>query len=344
MNRYNEIYNQIKHNWDCVAKPLDSMGRFEELTAKIGAIQNSVSPKLDKICLLVLCADNGIVEEGVSQSGQEVTSICTKNIAAGKSAAGVMAASLGIDVRVVDLGIATMDEIPNVINRKIRAGTRNFIKEPAMASDECKRAVQVGMELAEECHKKYDAICIGEMGIGNTTTSAAVAAGLLGLNAEEVCGRGAGLSDDGLSRKISVVSQAIKKYNLSDSSALKILECVGGFDIAGMVGVYLGAKKYGIPVILDGAISMTAALLSEKIDSGTKNFLIPSHKSREPLAQKICAELGTEFTPVIDGAMALGEGSGAVIMTGVLRTALEVYNNAVKFEDSGVTQYKRNTK
>ena len=344
MNKYNEVYNQIRHNWDCVAKPLDSMGRFENLTAKIGAIQNSVYPKLDKVCLLVLCADNGIVEEGVSQSGQEVTAICAKNISAGKSAAGVMAESLGIDVRVVDLGIATTDDIPNVINRKIRTGTRNFIKEPAMTSDECERAIQAGMELACECSKKYDAICIGEMGIGNTTTSAAVAAGLLCLGAEEVCGRGAGLSDEGLNRKIGVVSQAIEEYKLSDSSARKILECVGGFDIAGMVGVYLGAKKYEIPVILDGAISMTAALLSEKIDSGVKNYLIPSHKSREPLAQKICAELGTDFTPVIDGAMALGEGSGAVMMTGLLRTALEVYNNAVKFESSGVAQYKRNAK
>ena len=182
------------------------------------------------------------------------------------------------------------------------------------------------------------------MGIGNTTTSAAIAAGLMRLSAEEVCGRGAGLSDQGLNRKISVVSQAIEKYKLSDRSPREILEFVGGFDIAGMVGAYLGAKRYGIPVILDGAISMTAALLSEKIDSGCKNYLIPSHKSREPLARKICAELGSDFTPVIDGAMALGEGSGAVMMTGLLRSALQVYNNALKFEASGVGQYKRNAK
>ena len=336
-----KIFNQIKHNWDCVAKPLDGMGRFEELTAKIGAIQGTESPRLDKVGLLVLCADNGIVEEGVSQSGQEVTAICAKNIAAGKSAVGVLSASLGLDLLTVDMGIASADEIPNVINRRICAGSRNFSKEAAMSWAECESAIQTGIELAGECSKKYDAVCIGEMGIGNTTTSAALAAGLLGLSAEEVCGRGAGLSDDGLKKKISVVDAAIKKYDLYKKPAHEILECVGGFDIAGMVGVYLGAKKYGLPVILDGAISVTAALAAVKIDPECKDFLLPSHKSREPLMEKICAELGEDFAPVIDGGMALGEGTGAVMMTGLLKGALEVYNKALKFENSGVSQYER---
>ena len=344
MSKYQEIFNQIKHKWDCVAKPLDSMGRFEALTAKIGAIQGTDSPHLDKVALLVFCSDNGIVEEGVSQSGQEVTAICAKNIAAGKSAAGVMAASLGIDLLVIDVGIACQEEIPGVINRKIRAGTRNFIKEAAMTREECQRAIQTGIEFAGECSKKYDAVCIGEMGIGNTTTSAAVAAGLLRLGADEVCGRGAGLSDMGLEKKIRSVAAAIEKYDLVDRSAGEILEFVGGFDLAAMAGVCLGAKKYGLPVILDGAISLTAALLSEKIDRGCRDYLIPSHKSREALAGKICAVLGDDFIPVIDGGMALGEGSGAVMMTGLLRTALEVYNGALKFGDSGVAQYQRNAK
>ena len=344
MNKYQEVFNQIKHNWDCVAKPLDSMGRFEELTAKIGAIQGTDSPQLDKLALLVFCADNGIVEEGVSQSGQEVTAICAKNIAAGKSAAGVMAAGLGIDLLVVDVGIACADEIPKVLNRRVRAGTHNFMKDPAMSWADCESAIQTGIELAGNCSKKYDAVCIGEMGIGNTTTSAAVAAGLLHLSAEEVCGRGAGLSDQGLARKISVVDAAIKKYDLYNKSAHEILECVGGFDLAGMVGVILGAKKYGLPLILDGAISLTAALAAVRIDPDCREFLIPSHKSREPLAGKICAELGEDMSPVIDGGMALGEGTGAVMMAGLLKGALEVYNKALKFEDSGVAQYKRESK
>ena len=338
------IFNQIKENWDCISKPLDSMGRFEELTAKLGVIQNSIYPKLDKVALLVLCADNGVVEEGVSQSGQEVTAICARNIAEGNTSAGVMAKALGIDVLAVDMGIAVTEEIPDVLDRKIRAGTRNFAKEAAMTWGECQSAIQTGISLAEECKKKYDAVCIGEMGIGNTTTSAAVAAGLLGLSAEEVCGRGAGLSDQGLQRKICVVDAAIKKYDLYNKSAHEVLECVGGFDIAGMVGVYLGAKKVGLPVILDGAISLTAALAAVKMEEDAGHYLIPSHRSREPLAEKICAELGADFSPVIDGAMALGEGSGAVMMTGLLRTALEVYNKALRFGDSGVGQYKRKSK
>lgn len=201
------LYEQIKNNWDFVAKPLDSMGRFEDLTAKLGAIQNSVYPKLDKVCLLVLCADNGIVEEGVSQSGQEVTAICARNIAAGKSAAGVMAKALGIDILTVDLGIACADEIPGVLNRKMRAGTRNFMKEAAMSWPECESAIQTGIELAGQCSKKYDAVCIGEMGIGNTTTSAALAAGLLGLRARDVCGRGPDFLTKGWQEKLMLLTR-----------------------------------------------------------------------------------------------------------------------------------------
>ena len=344
VNKYQEIFNQIKHNWDCVAKPLDGMGRFEELTAKIGAIQGTTFPRLDKLALLVFCADNGIVEEGVSQSGQEVTAICAKNIAAGKSAAGVMAAGLGIDLLTVDVGIACADEIPKVLNRRVRAGSRNFMKEAAMSWAECESTIQTGIELAADCSKKYDAVCLGEMGIGNTTTTAALAAGLLGLGAEEVCGRGAGLSDQGLARKISVVDAAIKKYDLYNKSAHEVLECAGGFDLAALCGVCLGGKKYGLPVILDGAISVTAALAAVRMDEECRDFLLPSHKSREPLMEKICAELGRDMTPVIDGGMALGEGSGAVMMAGLLKTALEVYNKALKFEESGVNQYERKSK
>ena len=165
---------------------------------------------------------------------------------------------------------------------------------------------------------------------------------LLGLTAEEVCGRGAGLSDSGFQKKLNVIKKAIEKYDIYNQDVYKIIQTVGGFDIAAMIGVYLGAKKCGLPVILDGAISLAAALAAVRIDAEVKDFLLPSHKSREEVAEKIALALGKDFTPVIDGNMALGEGTGAVMMLGLLRTALEVYNNALKFEDSGVGQYKRN--
>ena len=333
------VFNQIKENWDKIAKPLDSMGKFEGLIAKIGQIQNSVRPKLSKICLLVFCADNGIVEEGVSQSSSEVTATCAGNIAEKKSSAGVMAQSLGIDVRVIDVGMKASEKIPLVYDRKIRQGSRNFIKEAAMTEDEVKKALQTGKEFISDCKKEgCHAVCIGEMGIGNTTTSAAVAASLLHLPAKEAAGRGAGLSDRGLLKKISVIERAIKKYSLYDADVYRVLQAVGGYDIAAMTGAMLGAMEEGMPLILAGLISQVAALCASKMNQQVLDYLIPSHKSREPLSGKI--NLGLDA--VIDADMALGEGSGALMMAGLLRTALAVYDNALLFENSGVGQYKRN--
>lgn len=287
-----------------------------------------------------MCADNGIVEEGVSQSGQEVTRICAKNIAAGKTAVGALAKFSGTKIITADFGINSDESIPGVLDFKIRKGTRNFLKESAMTKEEAEEAIGRGMELALSCKKSgFDILCLGEMGIGNTTTSAAVTASILRCEASKTAGRGAGLSSGGLERKISVIQRAIGKYSLYEKSAFDILRTVGGFDIAGMAGVCLAAKKHGIPVVLDGAVSMAAALAAEKIESGISRYLIPSHKSREPMASKIASALGLE--PVLDAGMALGEGSGAVLMMNVIKGALEVYENCVPFEKSGVEQYTR---
>lgn len=341
MSKLNEsIQAQIKQNWDSIAKPLDSMGKFEALIAKIGAVQNSVYPTLAKPAVVVLCSDNGIVEEGVSQSGQEVTATCAQNIALGKSSVGVMAAGLGADVFTVDLGIASKEKIDKVIDKKIREGTRNFLKAPAMTEAELNKALEIGSDLARSLKNSgYDVICIGEMGIGNTTTCAAVAASVLGLPADSCTGRGAGLSDAGFKRKKQVINAAIHKYGLYTADVKKILQCVGGYDIAGMAGVFIGAKVCGIPVILDGIVSVVAALVCTRLYAGIEDVLIPSHKSREPVVQRVFEEL--KLLPVIEADMALGEGSGAVMMLGLLRSALCVYDKALRFGDSGVEQYTR---
>lgn len=337
---YTEIYNEIKRNWDRAAKPLDSLGKLEETICKIGAVQNTVHPKVSRIAVLVFCSDNGIVEEGVSQSGQEVTRICAGNIAAGKTAVGALAKFAGTEIITADFGMNTGEKIPGVLDMKIRMGTRNFLKESAMTESETEDAIQKGMELAGRCRKSgIEILCLGEMGIGNTTTSAAVAASLLKCAASQIAGRGAGLSDEGLRKKISVIQGAIDKYSLYGKSALEILRTVGGFDIAGMAGACLAAKKYGIPVVLDGAVSMVSALVAENLESGICDYLVPSHKSREPLASKVAAALNLE--PVLDADMALGEGTGAVLMMNVIKAALEVYENCVPFEKSGVEPYHR---
>lgn len=336
---FNQIFSQIKLNWDSIAKPLDSLGKLEEIVCRIGAVQGTVHPCVEKSAVLIFCGDNGVVEEGISQSDQSVTRICAENIAAGKTTVGIMASQCGTDVIAVDVGMNCGD-VKGVLNRKIRRGTRNFAKEKAMTREEVLSAIEIGKEMVADLKARgYNILCVGEMGIGNTTTSAAVACGLLKVKACQVTGRGAGLSAAGLEKKISVVQAAVDKYGLWNAGVLEVLEAVGGFDICAMAGAFLGARKQGIPVVLDGAISMVAALAAEGLEPGTVDFLVASHKSREPLVKMVCDALGVN--PVLDAGMALGEGTGAVIMMGVIKTACAVYEKSVPFCESGVGQYTR---
>lgn len=343
-----EIYQQIKAAWDHIAKPLDSMGTFEELLSRIGAIQGRRVPDLKKARLLVCCADNGIVEEGVSQSGQEITAICAESIANGKSSAAIMAGTAGVDVMTLDVGINTDKKLENVRNVKIRKGTRNFRKEPAMTPDESMAAIRLGMDLVRESKEEgYSILCIGEMGIGNTTTSSAVTAALMKLPVKEVTGRGAGLDDEKLLHKQQVIEEALAVYGYEDSisretnseQALDVLTKVGGLDIAVMAGICLGGAAYGVPIVLDGFISLAAALVACRIKPVTKEYLIPSHSGKEPAMQRIEEELS--LTPVIYAHMALGEGTGAVMMMQLLKTANAVYENSISFEKAGIAQYER---
>lgn len=337
------IGSQVKDKWDAIAKPLDGFGRFESITARIGAIQGTADIEISSRALLIMCADNGIVEEGVSQSGQEVTAIVTENMTRGESSVCKMAKKAGVDIKVIDIGInADIKGAGSVefLDRKVAYGTRNFLKEPAMTEQETLAAIQTGIELAEDCKRAgYHILAIGEMGIGNTTTSSAIAAAMLGCNPEEIAGKGAGLSDEGLSCKRKVIKTALEKYNLMDAEPMTILTAVGGLDIAGLAGICIGGAVSGIPIVLDGVISAVAALAAERMVPGVKDYLIPSHTSREPAAKRIMEELG--LYPVIDGDMALGEGTGAVMMFPLLELALSVYGQRTEFADIGIEKYQR---
>lgn len=335
-----EIFVQIKARWDRSAKPLDGMGRFEELTAQIGAILGTVQFDIHKKAVVVMCADNGIVKEGVSQSGQEVTSAVASSMGKGCSSVGKMAKSIGADVIPVDLGINHNGKIEGVLDRKIAPGTKNFREEPAMTEKEALTAIWTGIEMAGYCKENgYHLIATGEMGIGNTTTASAVAAALTGLPAAKVTGRGAGLTDAGLRKKRQVIEEALQKYQFKKEEALRILSTVGGFDIAGMAGLCIGGAVYHIPVVLDGIISVAAALVAQRLKPGVKNYLIPSHKSREPAAEWMLNEL--QLQPVIDASLALGEGTGAVMMFTLLDMAMTLFCEQTLFSDIGVEPYTR---
>lgn len=331
---------KILENWDNIAKPIDGMGEFERLTAQIGAIQGTEQIRTKKKAVLIMCADNGIVEEGVSQSGQEVTLAVVKSMAKKTSSVGRMAAFAKADTIPVDIGICSKEKISGVLDRKIRCGTRNFRKTAAMTEEETVKAVLTGIACVEECREKgYHLLAAGEMGIGNTTTSSAIAAALLKCGVQEVTGRGAGLTDDKLIQKQMVIREALDIYRLREAEPFQILETVGGLDIAGLVGVCIGGALFRIPVVLDGVISLTAALLAERLVSGTKEYLLASHKGKEPAACKLLEALG--LRPVIDAEMALGEGTGAVMLFQLLEAALCIYRGQTKFEDIQIARYER---
>ncbi len=335
-----EMRRRVLENWDAVAKPLDGMGRFEKLIAQIGAITGREEIDLSKKAVLIFCADNGIVEEGVSQSGQEVTLAVAKSMAKKQSSVCRMARAIGADTIPVDIGINSAEPIEGVLDKKIRRGTGNFRRGHAMTEEEAVRAVAAGIEMADTCRRAgYRILATGELGIGNTTTSSAVAAALLGCDPALVTGRGAGLSDAGLLRKRQVIAEALTKYELERADALLILSAVGGLDIAGLAGVCIGGALFHVPVVLDGLISMTAALLAERLAPGTKAYLLPSHKGKEPAVEMLMREL--EIEPVIDAQMALGEGTGAVMMLSLLDLALRIYEEKTTFSDIEIDQYKR---
>ncbi|MBW7571275.1 nicotinate-nucleotide--dimethylbenzimidazole phosphoribosyltransferase [Caproiciproducens faecalis] len=341
IDKPNEAARQrVKKIWDGIAKPLDGLGQFETIVAQIGAITGTAQIDLSKKAVIVMCADNGIVEEQVSQCGQEVTAVVASSMVRGNTSVCKMAKRAGADVIAVDIGINRKEEIPGLIQKKIARGTKNFLKEPAMSEAEALQAIAAGMEIAEKCGRQgYRILATGEMGIGNTTTSSAMAAALLQCDAEEITGKGAGLSREKLAHKREVVSRALDRYCFKKDEALRILASVGGYDIAGLTGVFIGGAICHIPVVIDGVISAVAALTAERLVPGVKDYIIPSHISREPAAKKIFEELGVH--PVIDAGLALGEGTGAVMMFTLLDTALAVYENQTTFDDISTEQYVR---
>ena len=339
-------YEEILRRWDRIAKPLGSLGRFEEMIARIGAVQGTADVDISKRAVIMMCADNGIVEEGISQSGQEVTRSVAEWMGRGESSVCRLAAVCKADTVPVDAGINMEGSPRGVAERKVMKGTRNFRKEPAMTEDECMQAINAGIDTVCECSMEgYRLLAAGEMGIGNTTTSAALASALLGLDVDEVTGRGAGLSDAGLKRKKEIIREALDRYRpdgadqKSPEYTMEMLAAVGGLDIAGMAGVFIGGAVYHIPVVIDGFISSVAALVAERLAPGCRSYMLASHCGREPGMKKVLAELGLE--PVIDAGLALGEGTGAVMLFPLLDAALALYRDGLVFDDTEVEQYER---
>lgn len=323
-------------HWNGIAKPLHSLGKLEDVIVQIAGIQRTEQVHYKKKALVVLCGDNGVVEEGVTQCGQEVTAVVAENFLQEKATAGILCRKAGADIFPVDMGISRDTCIRNC---KIAYGTKNMTKGSAMTREEAIRGIETGIQIAGELKEKgYELLATGEMGIGNTTTSSAMASVLLGKQVEEVTGRGAGLSSEGLTRKIQAIRTAIRRNQPDPKDAVDVLSKVGGFDIAGMAGVFLGGAYYHMPVVIDGFISCVAALCAARICPTSLNYMIASHVSKEPAAVMLLEALGKEVFLTCD--MCLGEGTGAVTLFPLLDMADAVYEGMSTFEEACIDAYQ----
>ena len=323
--------------WSACAKPLGGLGLLETMVEDIAALTGSADVRLEKRTLLVLCADNGVVAEGVSQTGSEVTAVVARQLAAGNSTACRMARVARCAVMPVDMGILDPPSLPGVVDARVANGTGNIARGPAMTREQAARAVLAGMDLVKtQKEQGITLLAAGEMGIGNTTTATAVTCALLGLDPAQVTGRGAGLSDAGLARKVQAIERALAVNSPDPADALDVLARVGGLDIAGLCGVFLGGALYGVPVLMDGVITAAAALCTVRLCPAADKAILASHCSAEPCGERLLQALGKQ--PVITARMHLGEGTGALAAMPLLDMALAVYDGST-FADYGMQAY-----
>lgn len=315
-----------------LAKPPGSLGRLESLSVQIAGITGKLDNQIHDNALLVFAADNGVVAEGVSSAPQSVTLQQTVNLTRAKTGASVLAQHFGDRVIVCDVGVNADIRESAVLNRKIAYGTGNIAHGPAMTRQQALQAIMTGAQLAMET--PADALGIGEMGIGNTTTSSAVLSVLLGLDVESVTGRGGGITDDSFRKKKQVITQAIALNRPDPTDVVDILSKVGGFDIAAMCGAFLGAAASHRPVVIDGFISAVAALCAAKLCPTAAGYFVPSHASYEVGYRKAMEAMDLE--PILLLGMRLGEGSGCPLAFRVLDAACAVLSHMATFDQAGI--------
>lgn len=325
--------------WNNVAKPIASLGVLEDDIVRIAALTGSADVALRKRVVVVLCADNGVVAQGVSQSGPEVTTAVAVNVSKGVSSVCMMAHAVGVDAVAVDMGMQDPPtDAEGIIDCAIARGTGDISQGPAMTREQAIQAIRAGVDVVGDLKAQgFDIICSGEMSIGNTTTSSAMSAAFLGLPVEALTGRGAGLSNAGLQRKIEAIKRALYVNAPDPTDALDVLAKLGGFDIAGMVGLFIGGAVHRVPVIIDGYISALAAYTASRLVPECTCAMLASHVSAEPAAKYVLAELGVK--PAIQAGMRLGEGTGAVCLVPMLDAALALYDGTT-FAATGIDNYE----
>ncbi|MDR1804248.1 MAG: nicotinate-nucleotide--dimethylbenzimidazole phosphoribosyltransferase [Treponema sp.] len=324
---------------DSLAKPPGSLGKLEDIAVKLAGIGGKMVYDTGKRCVIIMASDNGVVEEGVASAPQSVTYSQTLNFTRGLTGVAVIAKQFNADLIVLDVGINVDVKHPFIKNRKIRKSTWNIAKREAMTYDEAVRAILAGIETAVEAVKDgYTLLGAGEMGIGNTTTSSAVLCALTGIPPDKAAGKGAGLKEEAYRHKIEVIRAALKdrKPNLSDP--IDVLAKVGGFDIAALAGLFIGGAYTRTPVVIDGFISMVAALAASRLNPLVKEYMLASHASYEQGFAHAALAVGME--PCLNLNMRLGEGSGCPLMFAIIDAACAIIRDMGTFEQGNIdTQY-----
>ena len=332
-----EFFNKAWARLDNLIKPKKSLGRLEEVAARLVAIYENLFPEIKKKIILVFAGDHGIVEEGVSAFSKEVTPQMVYNFLRGTAGINVLAKHVGADVWVIDVGVdQDFGTLERLIHKKVIKGTKNFTKEPAMTREEAIRCIEVGMEVTKEAIEKgYNLIGIGDMGIGNTTPSSAITAVITGKPVEEVTGRGTGINDKLYQHKIEVIKKGIKLHKPDPEDAIDVLSKVGGAEIGACAGVVLACAKKRIPVVIDGFITSAGALIAYKINPLVKEYMIASHQSEEIGHRAILEYIGIK--PLLNLNLRLGEGTGAALAMNIIEAGLKIYKEMLTFEEAGVS-------
>ncbi len=332
------IRKTAKSRQNNLTKPPGSLGRLEEIAVRLATMQGTAQPGIDQACISVFVGDHGVVAEGVSAFPQSVTNEMVKNFARGGAAISVLAEHLDIKLTVINLGTVNDSDCPEgVINLQLGPGTANFCQQPAMRKEQLSRALGAGRQAAinAELHGS-DLFIGGEMGIGNTTSATALGCVLLDVAAEQLAGPGTGLDTQGVAHKCQVIHQALTLHAQSIQSPLEALRCVGGFEIAALVGSYIQCAQMGLAVLVDGFICSVAALTACRLCSRAGDWFIYSHRSAEPGHALVLEAL--DANPLLDLELRLGEGSGAATAVPLLRLACALHNNMATFAEAGIPE------
>lgn len=332
-----EYFDLAQKRLDNLTKPLGSLGRLEALAKQLVAITEKAMPAIEKKVVFTFAGDHGVTGEGVSAYPKEVTPQMVFNFISGGAGINVLARHAGADVVVVDIGVDyDFGVLEGLVSRKVVKGTRNMMRGPAMTDDEALRCLQVGIDLANDyAGKGYQLFGTGDMGIGNTTPSSAIASVMTGRPVAEVTGRGTGINDASFQRKIEVIEESIRLNRPDPSKALDVLAKVGGAEIGGIAGLVLGAAANRIPVVIDGFISTAGAMIAYGLEPKTREYMIAGHRSVEIGHKAMLERIG--LSPVLDLDLRLGEGTGAALAMHMIEAGLRIYREMATFGEAGVS-------